>query len=134
MRANRRVWAAATALGATLAWVRWRPFRVAVEGESMAPLLEPGDWLLAVRSPIGRGAIVVVEHPERPGFELVKRVAGEPGDTVGAFVLPEDRYWVVGERPEASSDSRWFGPVPASSIRGHVVLRYGPGLRRLRRL
>lgn len=110
-----------------LAWFRWRPFRVAVEGGSMAPELEPDDWLVAVRTgSIPRGSIVVVEHPERLGFELVKRLTGVPGDTLGALVLGDDQYWIVGDRPEASTDSRWFGPVGRTAIKGVVVLRYWP--------
>ena len=70
--------------------------------------------------------MVVVEHPERPGFELVKRIDGVPGDRIGALLLEDGRYWVAGTRPEESTDSRWFGPVDAERIRGIVVLRYWP--------
>jgi nickel-type superoxide dismutase maturation protease len=110
-----------------VAWLRWRPFRVAVEGQSMAPALEPGDWVVAVRTgSIPPRSIVVVEHPDRPGFEMVKRLTGVPGDTLGALVLEDDQYWVIGDRPEASTDSRWFGPVGGAAIRGTVVFRYWP--------
>jgi nickel-type superoxide dismutase maturation protease len=118
---------AVAAAAIALAWLRWRPFRVAVEGGSMAPALEPGDWLVAVRpGGLRRGEIVVVEHPERQGFEMVKRLSGIPGDTLGALALGDDHYWVTGDRPEASTDSRWFGPVGRAAIRGVVVLRCWP--------
>jgi hypothetical protein len=105
----------------------WRPFRVAVEGTSMSPALEPGDWLLAVRpGRLRRGAIVVVEHPERSGFELVKRLRGLPGDRLGALELGPTECWVTGDRPIESTDSRWFGPVDVDRIAGVVVLRYRP--------
>lgn len=121
---------AVAAASIALVWLRWRPFRVEVEGESMAPVLQPGDWLIAVRAgSIPLGSIVVVEHPERPGFELVKRLRGVPGDTLGALVLGDDQYWVIGDRPEASTDSRWFGPVGRAAIKGVVVLRYWPPTR-----
>jgi nickel-type superoxide dismutase maturation protease len=100
-----------------------------VAGESMSPTLEPGDWLLAV-SPrprrLRRGAVVVVEHPERPGFDVVKRLTGLPGDRMGALTLGPGQFWVRGDRAEGSSDSRWFGPVMASGIRGVVAFRYWP--------
>ena len=112
---------------AAAAWAAWRPFRVAVEGTSMAPELEPGDWLVATRPARPRpGDLVVVEHPERPGFELVKRLTTLPGGSVGALVLGPGEYWVTGDRRGSSTDSRWFGPVGARHIRGVVRLRYWP--------
>jgi nickel-type superoxide dismutase maturation protease len=115
------------ATGILAAWGRWRPFLVAVEGESMAPGFEPGDWLVAVRPrQVRQGSVVILEHPERPGFEMIKRVTGLPGDVVGAVRLGPDQHWVLGERPEASTDSRWFGPVSRSAMRGVAVLRYWP--------
>jgi type IV secretory pathway protease TraF len=93
----------------------------------MAPVLRPDDWVIAVRpASIRRGAIVVLEHPERPGFELIKRVTGLPGDSLGALTLRPDQFWVAGEELRASSDSRWFGPISRPAIRGVAVLRYWP--------
>jgi nickel-type superoxide dismutase maturation protease len=104
-----------------------RPFRVAVQGESMRPTLAPGDFLVALGGlRPRRGALVVVEHPERPGFEVVKRVVGLPGDRVGDRPLAPGELWVEGDHPGASTDSRAFGPVPAGAVRGVVVLRYWP--------
>ena len=109
------------------AWWRWRPFRVAVEGVSMRPALEAGDWLVATRRGALRvGSIVVVEHPDRPGFELVKRIGGLPGDRVDGRLLGPDELWVLGDDADASTDSRTFGPVPRAEIRGVARLRYGP--------
>jgi signal peptidase I len=130
-KASRRC-VALLAIGAGIWWAL-RPFRVAVEGESMAPGLRPGDWLVAVRPRrILRGDVVVLEDPRTPGFELVKRVAGVPGDRVGdgsasaGAVLGPGDYWVLGDSPSRSTDSRAFGPVPRSAIRGVVRLRYWP--------
>jgi signal peptidase I len=77
------------------------------------------------------GDVVVVEHPDRPGFELVKRVAGSPGEVVGVFpdgtramrpiALRAGEWFVVGDAPGASTDSRAFGPVHDSNVRGVVV-------------
>jgi nickel-type superoxide dismutase maturation protease len=107
-----------------LAWLR--PFRVAVEGDSMEPAFRAGDWFVATRRGAVRpGAVVVVAHPSRPGFELIKRVRHGPGDLSPAGVaLGEDQYWIEGDRPERSTDSRQFGPVPRGSIRGVVRWRY----------
>jgi len=69
---------------------------------------------------------VVVEHPERPGYEMVKRVEALPGERVGDRILGPDEYWLVGDRPDASTDSRTFGPVSRNSILGVVKARYWP--------
>lgn len=115
------------AVTAMLVWLRWRPFRVTVEGESMSPTLGPGDYLVAVRSrTVRRSSLVVVEHPARPGYEMVKRVAGVPGERVGDRILGPDEYWVIGDNEVGSTDSRDFGPVGREAIRGAVVLQYGP--------
>ena len=115
-------------MGAMGLWLMFRrPFRVAVEGQSMAPALEPGDFLIAARSGLmRRGALVVVEHPGRPGYEMVKRLAGMPGDEVGGAPLGADRFWILGDDPEASTDSRAFGAVSRDAIRGVVLFRYWP--------
>jgi nickel-type superoxide dismutase maturation protease len=91
--------------------------RVEVAGGSMRPALEPGDRLLLVRRRSYRpGAVVAVADP-RDGRLLVKRVAA---------VEPDGRLLVTGDDPEASTDSRTFGPVPRSLVRGQAVHRYAP--------
>jgi type IV secretory pathway protease TraF len=115
--------------GATAAaWWRWRPFGVEVEGTSMRPSLEPGDWAIAVSTArIRPGDVVLIEHPERPGFEMVKRVAAGPGGPA-----PDGRemgtgwLWVQGDASERSTDSRAFGPIRIQDVRGRVVLVWWP--------
>lgn len=92
----------------------------------MAPTLRPEDLVLAVRTAPRRGSVAVIEHPDRPGFEVVKRVTGVPGDAVPGLRLEVDEYWVEGDAPGSSTDSRTFGPVAASGLRGVVLLRYWP--------
>ena len=101
----------------------------------MLPRLSPGDWALAVAaSRYRRGDVVVVEHPARPDLEMVKRIAGLPGDLApGGRVLGPDEFWVEGDRPEASTDSRSFGPVRREHLKARVRLVYWP-LERRRRL
>ena len=58
----------------------------------MVPTLMPGDWALAVaRSRFRLGDIVVVEHPGRPGYEMVKRITGLPKERIGDRTLAERR-------------------------------------------
>lgn len=117
---------------AAYTFVRWRPFRVEISGGSMRPSLEPGEWALAVAtSRFGRGDVVVVEHPERHGFEVVKRVAAVPGDVApNGVTLGADEYWVEGDSPDASTDSRAFGPVHRRDVKARVRLVYWPFERR----
>ena len=106
--------ATAVALGAAAA-VAVIVRRVEVHGDSMRPTLLPGDRVVALRSRAVRaGDVVVVTDPRVPSRSLVKRVvAVGPGG-----------IRVAGDAPDASTDSRHFGPVPA--VWGRVVYRYAP--------
>ncbi len=99
----------------------------------MAPTLVPGDWALTI--PLRRpkvGDVVVVEHPGRPGYEMVKRLVAGPGDRVDDRALAPDEWWVEGDFAAASTDSRQFGPVRTDDLKGKVVLIYWPRERRRR--
>lgn len=79
--------------------------RFVVSEESMLPTLRPGDGLLAVRSStLRRGQLRCFEHPDRPGFWLVKRVGDVRGDTFQALSDNDTAPGVV--------DSRRLGHVP----------------------
>ena len=101
---------------------RWRPImRVEVEGTSMAPALVPGDRLLVLRpGRIRVGDVVALSDPRAPARTMVKRVAAVSGEGVT----------VLGDNPQASTDSRSFGPVPSVALKGRVVYRYLPENRR----
>lgn len=109
--------------------------RVVVRGRSMEPALMPGERVLFDRlayrdAPPRRGDVVLAEHPERPGFRIVKRVAGGPGDTVEAegrtWTLDEGEWLLLGDAPDASTDSRDFGPVSRQAMLGRGWLVYWP--------
>lgn len=98
----------------------------------MAPTLEPGDWALAV-SPgrLRRGDVVVVEHPRRSGFEMVKRIVAVEGDlTADGRLLEAGEWWVEGDNVAASTDSRHFGPLTTRRVKARVRLVYWPPARR----
>ena len=93
----------------------------------MRPALEPGDWAIAiVPARVRRGDIVVVEHPERPGLEIVKRVVNVSGDVAPDGFSLVDQVWIEGDEPESSTDSRQFGPVATDRVRGRVRLVWWP--------
>lgn len=84
----------------------------------MTPTLHPGDWVFGVRGPrrIRPGDVVVVDHPDRPGFRLVKRV-----------VATGDRgLELAGDNPAASTDSRHFGAVPREAVLVRLLLVFHP--------
>ena len=93
---------------------------VHVDGDSMRPTLTPGDRLLVLRRRrYRRGDVVALVDPRASTRTIVKRVAAIEGDDVV----------VHGDNPDASTDSRSFGPVPVSSIVGRAVYRYAPTAR-----
>ena len=63
--------------------------RVRVDGISMMPTLENGEFVLVNKlsyrlGEINRGDIIVFDFPLNPNEELIKRVIGLPGDTIRA--------------------------------------------------
>ena len=121
----------------------------------MEPQLSGGDYVLAKarRGPVGRGEIVIVPHPEIPGFELTKRVVGLPGELVnlsngyvhidgivlaepwadgptrpdGEWQIDDSSVFVLGDnRPESAADSRTLGPIDTAAIKWRGVARYWP--------
>jgi nickel-type superoxide dismutase maturation protease len=94
---------------------------VEVVGRSMAPALLPGDrllvesWTFRRRAP-RPGEVVLADDPRSPSRELTKRVAAVRDGTLD----------LRGDLPTSSSDSRHFGPVPASTVRWRVAARYWP--------
>jgi nickel-type superoxide dismutase maturation protease len=92
---------------------RWSVIRII--GPSMAPALENGQLWLMTPGRIRPGRIVVFTEPGRPELLSVKRVRrGVDAD-----------WWLEGDNPAHSTDSRDFGPVPRSMIHGIVRLRVG---------
>ena len=108
-------------VGEFLLWLVRRRHRFRVLGNSMLPLLKPGDELLIIPNAYKRsrptpGDIVVAAHPRRPDVRLVKRVAS---------VTEDGHCTLLGDNPLESTDSRDFGPVPAKKLLGQVACRFG---------
>ena len=125
---------------------------VRVVGESMAPTYRSSDLLLT--RPVGRagarlqrGDVVVFRHGE---LRMIKRVVGLPGDLVeleagrlfvngesvdgrrrvrGAYTqtwrMPGATYFMAGDNPAASDDSRVWGEpfVPIERVEAVVTRR-----------
>ena len=115
---------AAESIGAAI-WVRRRFSRHEVQGESMEPLLWPGDCIVVDRKAYerrlpSRGDIVLAHDPREPSRELVKRV--DHVDLHGSA-------WLLGDNAPQSTDSRTFGAVRGDEIIGRVRWRYWPPMR-----
>ncbi len=101
-------------------WVMRKRKRFRVVGESMMPLLQPGEEVLIdplayVNCSPEPGDIVVSEHPSLKGFRLVKRVVA---------VLDSGDCILIGDNSSESTDSRSFGAVPRQKIVGQVTSRF----------
>ena len=117
------------------------------------PFVEPGDDPIRYlfRGP-RRGDVIVFKAPGQQR-DFIKRVIGEPGETVqirdgivyideqpltepyikakpssafGPVVVPTDCYFVLGDNRNNSSDSRGWGAVPQDNIIGQSWLTYWP--------
>jgi len=87
------------------------------EGKSMNPTLKDGEVVLVDRhARIEVGDIVIAKHPVEQQSEIVKRVGR---------INERGHYFLVGDNPEDSNDSRHFGAVTREYIKGKVVARLG---------
>ena len=103
-----------------LLWLFRLRRRFRVTGNSMLPLLQPGETILvdpkAYRHASPRpGDIVVAQHPYRSNLHLVKRVVAE---------VENGRCLLAGDNPSESTDSRSFGAVDIEQILGRVTSRF----------
>jgi signal peptidase I len=77
----------------------------------MVPTLKPADSVLAIRFLHGRpGDIVIAKHKS---LLIIKRVAS----------VKNGRYFLLGDNPRQSLDSRHFGAIPKEDIVGLVFSR-----------
>ena len=86
----------------------------------MAPAFSPGQRVVVNKaaylfSQPRPGDLVVVRDPRRPDRLLLKRIERRAG---------VDGWLVLGDNPQASTDSRAFGPVGRELIIGKVWFRY----------
>ena len=92
-------------------------YKYICEGKSMNPTLKDGEVVLVDREAnIEVGDIVVAKHPLAPNEEVVKRVAR---------INERGHYFLIGDNPEDSLDSRDYGAVKREYIKGKVVARMG---------
>jgi inner membrane protease subunit 1 len=86
-------------------------------------------------SALQRGDLVTLKSPLDPSRIICKRLIGLPGDVVCVdptgtlapstehVVVPKGHIWIAGDNAAASRDSRMYGPVSLSLVRGTLVAR-----------
>jgi signal peptidase I len=130
--------------------------RVRVDGFSMLPTLQNGEYVLVNRMAYNnampeRGDIIVFLSPVTDQ-DLIKRVIGQPGDQVnidtgqvlvngqvldepyiaaapiydGEWTVPEGSLFVLGDNRNDSSDSHAWGLLPVDNVIGKAILIYWP--------
>ncbi|MBN2500797.1 MAG: nickel-type superoxide dismutase maturation protease [Anaerolineales bacterium] len=110
-------------LGEFLLWLLRRRWRYRVSGNSMLPVLQPGDEILVDKRAYRKarpmpGDLVVARHPHQKDVRLVKQVVAVDAD--GRCQLEGTNLLGVIE----SSDSRGFGPLSPEKIVGRVTSRF----------
>lgn len=60
----------------------------------------------------------------KPSYPLEHTAVGVDLDY--PIEIPEGYFWMMGDNRTASQDSRYFGPVPASSVTGRASMIYWP--------
>lgn len=125
---------------------------VKVDGDSMYNTLSDNDIvLLSKLSSIDRFDIIVLKENDN-NATIIKRVIGMPGDKVkirnnkiyinnkiiedeyaygetsdyDEITLGDDEYFVLGDNRLISKDSRYFGAIKKSDIKGKAVFRLFP--------
>ena len=132
--------------------------RFRIEGSSMLPTLTEGEMIIINKLSYyldepERGDIIVLDYPNDPSREFIKRLIGLPGDRIevangqvyvngaaidepyinerpaysGSWTVPEGQYFVLGDNRNNSSDSHIWSFLPREDIVGKAwVIYWGP--------
>ncbi len=112
---------------------------VVVSGVSMQPTFHTGQRVVVSRAYWMVGAVrqkdILVIRDNNPDGFIIKRVFRMPGEVVpkglspknwsiesDKFVVPEGKFYVLGDNLDQSEDSRSFGPIDADKVLGKVVV------------
>ena len=116
--------------------------------------LPEGDDVYLFHAP-QRGEVIVLNAPGQDNLDLIKRIIGMPGDTIGFdnrggpiringaeiaetwffegqrtngrdIVLGAGEYFVMGDNRRSSQDSRHWGTIGRDNIVGKALLSYWP--------
>lgn len=122
-----------------------------VEGETMSPTYNNGDYLLINKTTakFDRSDIIIARNPKDQDQFLIKRIIGLPYEKVeikngNVFIdrkilneeylteqtfgdisttLNSDQYFILGDNRNKSLDSRFFGPISLNDIEGKIFYK-----------
>ena len=104
-----------------LLWSLRRRRGFVVSGDSMRPLLRPGDIVLINPTAAPKpGDVLLTRHPFRTDVDIIKRLR---------HITEDGDLFVVGDNQADSTDSRTFGAISPGLLHGQVVLRLTSGLK-----
>ena len=129
--------------------------RFRIEGHSMDPTLHEGEYVLINKlsyllNEPERGDIIVLEFPNDPSRDFIKRIIGIPGDQIdvrggevrinnivltepyiqdspryeGSWTVPQDNFFVLGDNRNNSHDSHSWSFLPRHEVIGKAWLIY----------
>ena len=113
--------------------MHYRSFKVPTA--SMAPTIKAKERIMvdlgayAKKRP-SRGDIVVYEMLDKGRRRMMcKRIAGLPGEEVDvggghSVRIPDNFYYLLGDNPSMSFDSRQHGPIDGRDIKGRYIFSY----------
>jgi nickel-type superoxide dismutase maturation protease len=101
-------------------WVLRRRKRLKITGNSMLPLLKPGDEILLNPNAYNQylpqiSEIVVTTHPHESNLIVVKRITA---------IEPNGNLFLMGDNLRESTDSRHWGSINPRNIIGKVSSRF----------
>ena len=101
-------------------WILRRRKRFRVTGNSMQPLLQPGEEVVinpdAYKKALPQvNDVVVAIHPSKESLEIVKRISS---------ISEDGKFFLLGDNLDCSTDSRSFGTVSLENIVGKVTSRF----------
>ena len=100
-----------------------------LKGNSMFPTLKNDQKVLILKLGnlfVRKGNIVVAESPNKnKELLLAKRLTAIEGDEVffhdKRLKIPKGQVWIEGDNKDVSYDSRIFGPIFKSKLKGKIV-------------
>ncbi len=124
-------------VGSLIAWafvVRFIGSSGSVDGTSMLPNYTPNEVIFVNRigllwhTPV-KGDVVLIHNPQDNGTNI-KRIAAVPHETIAyvaynktnTITLGDNQYFLLGDNPSISYDSRFYGPLDRSQIFGLVTI------------
>ena len=86
--------------------------RFCINGDSMSPCLKNGDEVL-IKKPTNLkiGDVVLANHPFKKSVKILKRISE---------IDSNGKYFLIGDNPNESTDSRTFGAISLNEVLGKV--------------